>query len=293
MALNTKIMLWSVRGLFKGLRLLGIERSSAWGGAFLRTFGPWLPVHKIACQNVRQSFPEKTEMEVQKIARQAWDNLGRTSVEYAHLTSLVDAFGIPPHLGRVTVSGIEHFMRLREDGQPAIIFSAHLANWELPAICAACYGLDATAVFRPPNNQAVSALVREIRSQTMGGLSASGGIGGVFAMRRVLEEGGHLGMLIDQHLTRGLPVEFFGRQAKANPILAKLARHFDCPVHGVRVVRRPDARFYVELTPPLDLPRDEEGKIDVARALQAMTSVVEQWVREYPEQWLWMHRRWR
>jgi KDO2-lipid IV(A) lauroyltransferase len=290
---STTLLLWNVRGIFAFLHLLGPERASAWGGAFLRTFGPWFPVHKVAYRNLKQAFPEKSEAEVHRIAVLAWDNLGRTAAEYAHLSALVDSNGIPPHLGRVTVSGVEHFLDLLHDDKPAIIFSAHLANWELPAICAACYGLNATAVFRPPNNKAIASLIGEIRGQTMGNLAASGGIGGVFAMRRVLEDGGRLGMLIDQHLTRGLPVDFFGRSAKANPILAKLARHFDCPVHGVRVIRLPDVRFRVELTPPLDLPRDDSGKIDVDKAIQVMTHLVEGWVREYPDQWLWMHRRWR
>jgi KDO2-lipid IV(A) lauroyltransferase len=61
----------------------------------------------------------------------------------------------------------------------------------------------------------------------------------------------------------------------------------------VRVIRLPGHRFRLELTPPLDLPRDANGEIDVAGAMQAMTAVVEGWVREHPGQWLWMHRRWR
>ena len=91
-------------------------------------------------------------------------------------------------------------------------------------------------------------------------------------MQGVLERGGHLGMLIDQHFTRGVVVDFLGRPALANPILGKFARRFDCPVHGVRVVRLPGHRFRLELTPPLDLPRDADGEIDVAGAMQAMTA---------------------
>jgi KDO2-lipid IV(A) lauroyltransferase len=78
-----------------------------------------------------------------------------------------------------------------------------------------------------------------------------------------------------------------------NPILGKFARRFDCPVHGVRVIRLPNHRFRLQLTPPLDLPRDPDGQINAEAAMQAMTAVVESWVREHPEQWLWMHRRWR
>jgi KDO2-lipid IV(A) lauroyltransferase len=112
-------------------------------------------------------------------------------------------------------------------------------------------------------------------------------------MQGVLERGGHLGMLIDQHFTRGVTVDFIGRPALVNPILGKFARRFDCPVHGVRVIRLPNHRFRLQLTPALDLPRDPDGQINVQAAMQAMTSVVEGWVRDHPEQWLWMHRRWR
>jgi KDO2-lipid IV(A) lauroyltransferase len=79
----------------------------------------------------------------------------------------------------------------------------------------------------------------------------------------------------------------------ANQILGKFARQYDCPVHGVRVIRLPHNRFRLELTPALDLPRDPDGQINVKGAMQAMTDVVAGWVREHPEQWLWMHRRWR
>ena len=109
----------------------------------------------------------------------------------------------------------------------------------------------------------------------------------------MLDRGGHVGQLIDQHFTRGVVVDFFGRPCLANPLLAKLARYYDCPVHGVRVVRLPEGRFRLELTPALDLPRGADGQIDVAGAMQAMTAQVEAWVREHPGQWLWMHRRWR
>jgi KDO2-lipid IV(A) lauroyltransferase len=125
-----------------------------------------------------------------------------------------------------------------------------------------------------------------------GGLEAARQ-GAAFAMRGVLERGGHLGMLIDQHFTRGVTVDFLGRPAFTNPIMGKFARAFDCPVHGVRVIRLAAGRFRLQLTPALELPRDAEGLVDVQGAMQAMTRVVEGWVREHPEQWLWMHRRWR
>jgi KDO2-lipid IV(A) lauroyltransferase len=287
------VMIGLIRALFGALRLLGPERSSDLGGWLLRTASPLIPVNRVALANIRAAFPEMAEPEVRRIARGAWENLGRTAAEYAHLKTLFDYDYLNPDApSRVEVEGIEHFITLKDDAKPGLIFSAHLANWELPAICAQAYDLDTTAVFRAPNDPAIAAVVHEIRSGAMGGLAAAKQ-GAAFAMQGVLERDGHLGMLIDQHFTRGVVVPFMGRPALTNPILGKFARRFECPVHGVRVIRLPNQRFRLQLTPPLDLPRDAQGEIDVQGAMAMMTAVVEGWVREHPEQWLWMHRRWR
>ncbi len=286
-------MIGLIRALFAFLRLLGPERASDLGGGLLRTLSPLIPVNRVALANIRAAFPQMPEAEVKAIARGAWENLGRTSTEYAHLKTLFDYdYQNPDAPSRVEVVGIEHFIALKDDDKPGLIFSAHLGNWELPAICAAAYDLDTTAVFRAPNDPAIANVVHEIRSGAMGGLAAAKQ-GAAFAMQGVLERGGHLGMLIDQHFTRGVVVPFMGRPALTNPILGKFARRFECPVHGVRVIRLPNLRFRLELTPALDLPRDAAGEIDVQGAMAMMTAVVEGWVREHPEQWLWMHRRWR
>ncbi|WP_414644409.1 lipid A biosynthesis lauroyl acyltransferase [Bosea sp. (in: a-proteobacteria)] len=287
------VMIGVVRALFAFLRLLGPEKASDLGGWLLRTASPLIPVNRVALANIRAAFPDMPEPEVRRIARGAWENLGRTAAEYAHLRELFDYDHLNPDApSRVEVDGIEHFVALKDDEKPGLIFSAHLANWELPAICAEAYGLDTTAVFRAPNDPAIASVVHEIRSGAMGGLEAARQ-GAAFAMQGVLERNGHLGMLIDQHFTRGVVVPFMGRPALTNPILGKFARRFECPVHGVRVIRLPRQRFRLELTPALDLPRDASGEIDVHGAMAMMTAVVEGWVREHPEQWLWMHRRWR
>ena len=291
--IGAAITIGAIRALFGFLRLLGPDRSSDLGGWLLRTASPLIPVNRVALANIRATFPEMRDDEVKRIARGAWENLGRVAAEYAHLKDIFDYdYHNPDRPSRVEVAGIEHFIALKDDDRPGLIFSAHLANWELPAICAATYDLETTAVFRAPNDPAIAAIVHEIRSGAMGGLAAAKQ-GAAFAMQGVLENGGHLGMLIDQHFTRGVVVPFLGRPALTNPILGKFARRFECPVHGVRVIRLPNRRFRIELTPPLDLPRDAAGEIDVRGAMAMMTAVVEGWVREYPEQWLWMHRRWR
>ncbi len=114
---------------------------------------------------------------------------------------------------------------------------------------------------------------------------------------RALEGGEHVAMLVDQHTTPGVDVVFFGRRAKANSLLAQLAQLAqltDLAIHGVRVVRQPDGHhFWVEITEEISPTRDAEGRIDIQGTMQTVTTIVEGWVREHPEQWLWLHRRWR
>jgi KDO2-lipid IV(A) lauroyltransferase len=112
-------------------------------------------------------------------------------------------------------------------------------------------------------------------------------------MAGALERGEHLGVLVDQHFSRGVEVTFFGRPCRANPTIARLARQFECPVVGVRVIREPGRRLRVHAVGPLDLPRDAAGQVDIQPTMQLITSIIEGWIREHPEQWLWLHRRWR
>ena len=292
-------MLWwlvapAVWLVFRSLRALGPDRASNLGGWFTRTLGPLLPVHRVGQDNLRHAYPDKSEAEREAILREAWDNLGRTAADYAHLKDLWDFDPEAGDAGRIDVSGIDNFVKLREDGKPAIIFTAHLGNWELPAICASRHGLPVTAVYRAPSNPYVARQIEKIRSRNMGNLLQAGsGQAVIFKMASVLERGGHLGILVDQHLRRGLKIPFFGRTASTNPSLGRLARRFECPVHGVRVIRLPGNRFRLELTDALELPRDHEGAVDVEGTMRMVNGIVEGWVREHPGQWLWLHRRWR
>lgn len=279
------------------LRLLGRadpDRASAFCGRIMRRVGPWLPQHRVGRENLRAAFPDKDPQWIEATLRGAWENLGRVAGEYVHLGRMWDFSLDRPHAGRVQANAetIALFNTLRDDGKPALVFAAHLGNWELPALAAPAHGLASAVVYRMPNNRAVADRIAAIRTTLMGRLIRSRPEA-VFEMAGALDQGVHLGMLVDQHFSRGVEITFFGRKCWANPTIARLARQFDCPVAGTRAIRLPGNRFQVEGTGPLDLPRDAAGKIDVQAATQAINTIVEGWIREHPEQWLWFHRRWR
>jgi KDO2-lipid IV(A) lauroyltransferase len=209
-----------------------------------------------------------------------------------HLGSLWDYDVANPNAGRIVTDDSQLFRDMHDDGKPALCFAAHLGNWELPAVMAAAHGMPSAVLYRMPNNKAIAREITRIRAPLMGHLIRSRAQAPL-EMAAALGRGEHLGMLVDQHFSRGVDVTFFGRRCKANPSIARLARQFECPVVGVRVIRLPGHRFRIAAEGPFDLPRDASGRIDVQSSTQMITSVIERWVRDNPDQWLWFHRRWR
>ena len=259
---------------------------------FMRKVGPWRREHRIGRANLAAAFPEKSPAEIERILGGVWDNLGRVGAEFAHLDRLTvgDPLNLP-YLKFDSVSAAR-FDRLRDDGKPALVFAAHLANWELPAIMAAAFGLDAMVLYRRPNIGAIADAVIAIRNDSMGTLVPTD-FDAPIRLSRALEHNRHVAMLVDQYYVKGVEVTFFGRRCMANPLIAKLARQTECPIHGTRIIRLPGGGFRGEITDEIPPVRNESGRIDVPGTMQAITTVIEGWVREHPEQWLWLHRRWR
>jgi KDO2-lipid IV(A) lauroyltransferase len=282
-------------GLLKLLRLTNPDTMGNVAGLLMRTIGPLFPENRIGRANLTAAFPDKSTREIDTILRGVWDNLGRIAAEFAHLDRLSDFDPWHPERpARIEARKVDldRFFKVLEQPKPAIVFGAHFGNWELPAVCAAACKLRTAVLYRRPNNPAIDKWLHNTRAAAMGTLIPTT-LDAPMKLADALDRGIHVGMLVDQYYSRGVDVTFFGRRTKANPLLARLARHFDCPIHGLRVIRLPGHRFRAELTERVEPVRDAEGKIDIAGTTQAITSVIEGWIREYPEQWLWLHRRWR
>jgi KDO2-lipid IV(A) lauroyltransferase len=275
-------------------RSFDAEKTANLLGRAARLIGPLLPEQRIGRANLIAAFPEKSTEEIESILDGVWDNLGRMGAEFAHLDHLWDHDEYHPENCRVELAPgtRELFHQLRLDGKPALIFASHLANWELPAVAAVAHGLDAAVLYRKPNSASADRIIQKMRQVKMGTLIPSGR-NAPLKLAEALQRGQHVAMLVDQYLTNGVEVTFFGRKTTANPTLARLARHVECPIHGVRIIRLPGYRFRAELSNEVQPVRDASGKIDIQGTMQAVTNVVESWVREHPEQWLWLHRRWR
>jgi Kdo2-lipid IVA lauroyltransferase/acyltransferase len=271
------------------------RRMANFAGAFMRKIGPLFKEHRIGRQQLRMAFPEKSDAEIEAILGGVWDNLGRIAIEFAHLDDFcVEGFGKPTaDVITYPPQSKERHDRLMKTGTAAIGFAAHLANWELPGVGAKLIGVKSAVLYRRPNIGAVNDVIVKLREPLMGELIPTG-LDAPVKLARLLQSGVHVGMLADQHYSKGVEVTFFGRRCLANPLVAMLARQTELPIYGMRVVRNPDGNsFWGEISDPVEPVRDADGRIDIKGTMQAVTTVIEGWIREYPEQWLWLHRRWR
>ncbi len=282
-----------VFGVLAALRLLPAKSAIAFADRTARRIGPLLGRHRVALSNLTHAFPEKSAAEREAIARDMWGNMARLAAEYVFLDQIFDFDPDRPGEGIIEVDGVPIFEKLvAEGGKPHIFFTAHMGNFELLPVCAATFGLNVTALFRPPNNPYIAKRILETRRTAMGHLVPSKA-GAAWALARVLDEGGNVGMLVDQHFHRGIDGTFFGRACRTNPLLAKLVRQYGCDVYPARCIRLPGGRFRLELFEAIPIPRDSAGGIDIEATAQVLNDTVERWVREHPGQWQWFHKRWK
>ncbi|MEA2896020.1 MAG: Kdo2-lipid lauroyltransferase/acyltransferase [Bradyrhizobium sp.] len=281
-------------GLLRTTRYFDPIKTANLFGRVSRSIGARLRENKIGRANLTAAFPEKSPEEIETILSGVWDNVGRVGAEFAHLDHIWKHDPAHPEDSRIEIEPRTHelFAQLRLDGKPALIFASHLGNWELPALAAVAHGLDAAILYRRPNIASADRAIEKLRAVNMGTLIPAGR-DAPLKLAEALQRGQHVAMLVDQYLTNGVDVTFFGRKTKANPMIARLLRQVECPIHGVRIVRLPGHRFRAELSEEVKPARDATGQIDIQGTMQAITSVVEGWIREYPDQWLWLHRRWR
>jgi len=275
---------WVINSFFS---FLPLDWASALGGLIGRVIGPKLKVTENARRELTVVFPLLGSEEIEKIITGMWDNLGRTVGEHPHLNK----FNPYQKNSRVEVVGGEILDQARDDGKPGIAFSGHLANWELVPLVSTKKGLPLHLVYRRANNRFFNRLVQKGRART-GGQYFPKGPDGAKDILRALKDGQHLAMLVDQKMNDGIEVPFMGRGAMTAPAIAQLALRFDCPIFPVQVERLKGANFRVTIHPHLAPTSTGDKKADVLHLMTDVNHYLNNWIRQHPEQWLWIHNRW-
>ena len=243
---------------------------------------------KITVDNISTSLNISTA-EAEIIAKKALENIGMTFAEFIKLPSLEDSF----FENNIEVEGFDNFIAARDKGKGVLILSAHIGNWELLGASHQKREGKMSCVYRPTSNPFVGDFIDSIRKST--GL---GTIPSKNAARKImthLKRGGTAGILLDQHavVEEAINVDFFGRPAATNYGLALIALKTGSPVVPLFLTREVGSKFKCHYGEPIYPEKSDDLKSDIKKATEHFNKVIEEMIKRYPDQWFWLHRRWK
>ncbi|MDQ1330284.1 MAG: hypothetical protein QG578_547 [Thermodesulfobacteriota bacterium] len=249
-----------------------------------------MPHRRIVTRNLKFAYPEWADEEICRVSVRVFRNLGITILEILQMFF----FSKEHFLRNIRIRGEEHLIDAVKGGKGVIIISAHLGNWEAASLFAPCYfGYPVTVVAR--NIEAGIVNKRMIKLRSRFGNSVIDKEGALPEMTHTLRSGKILALLIDQGTKKseGLELLFYGRKVTVTPAAAMLALRCKSPVLPVFCIREEDQKLTIIIEPPVQLVRSKSLRDDLKTNTQAMTDEIEKAVRKYPDQWLWLHKRWK
>jgi heptosyltransferase-2 len=261
-------------------------------------FGEWLGRvwytldgrhRRVTKANLVSAYPDWSHAQVCRMARQVFLHVARVLVDFFRLQRYADA----DYRARwVRVAGEEHLRRAHERGNGVILLSAHWGNWELMGLVCSALGYRVSAIARGAGLRGVTRFINGLRAAT--GMRVLDKMQAARPTLAALRAGECVGILIDQNdAVTGIPATFFGRACATTPALASFALKTGAPVVPAMCFLLPDGRYEARFDAPIEPPQSGDGERDVAEMTQRATSYVERCVRERPEQWFWVHRRWK
>lgn len=287
---QTKAEYYAARTILGAIGVFPLETSMKLGKAVGRFFGArFKRLHKTARRNLEIALPELPESEKEKIVRGTFESLGRHLGFVAHFREFT------PEKVRelVEVVGKEHFDKARAGGRGILFFTGHFGSWEVFNLLPPAFGEKINILVRRIDNPLVENYVDKMRTRL--GSVTMDKKQSARMMFRVLENGGLLGILADLNAQEreGVFVNFFGVPASTTTSIARLALKTGAAVLPAFAVWDESKRKYVVyLEPPVECNKTGNAETDVENLTQKITDVVEKYVRRYPEQWLWIHKRW-
>jgi KDO2-lipid IV(A) lauroyltransferase len=268
---------------------LGLARSA---GSTLGRFGYYFSgrLRQTGRRTLELAFPDLGARRRQELLRGSFKNLGRLLGVFSHFGK-----ARPESLqALIECEGLEHLEAAEKSGRGVILFTGHIGAWELSSFGLSLFGHPLSFLVRRIDNPKVEELID--RSRTRRGNCTIDKRSAAREMLQLLQAGGTLGILVDLNTLdrEGIFVDFFGRPASTTFVLAKLALRTGAlvlPVFAPWDEQR--KRFVLKIGRPLEFTSTGDEQEDVRRFTQLFTSVVEKYVRAYPDQWLWIHRRWK
>ena len=243
----------------------------------------------VALQNLHIAFgQEKSERERKALAKRTFQNFGMMAIEFFRIPGM----NTEDFKKKVSFEGLDEALKLLEKKKGGLLLIGHFGNWELMALMSKVIGNPILVIAKPINQKGVDRWITEIRKVT--GLELIPPENATQKVVQALSQNRLVGILIDQRAkrSRGVWADFFGRKVPTTPGLAVMAMRSGAPVVPVFIVRDGFQKHRLLIKEPIELVLTGDIQKDVEINTQRFTDTLEAMIRQYPDQWLWIHRRW-
>jgi KDO2-lipid IV(A) lauroyltransferase len=243
----------------------------------------------IAIHNLMRSFPDKSLEEIIRIAKESYLSVALVLVEFYDIPSLNK-----DNLHQlITIRGLDNYINACNEGKGVLLFGAHFGNWEIGNAALAILTRPLSFLYRILDSRLLEGIVTTVRASC--GNTSLPKENAMRQMIRLLKKDTTLSLLIDQNVAwyGGVFVDFFGRKACTTSGLALLAMHTGAPVLPFFTSRLPDGKYLLEIGEKVDIISSENRETDILINTQNFTKIIEEHIRQYPEQWFWVHQRWK
>jgi KDO2-lipid IV(A) lauroyltransferase len=289
--MREKLEFWLVMAVARPLRWMprGMARCMAGvlAGSVYRLHGR---LRRVGLRNLELAFPALSTRERKEILRGVYRSLGRQLVEFCRMTR----YTAENTRGWIRTEGLDHYLAARARGKGVLIVTGHMGAWELSSFYHSLMGYPMSMIARPLDNRPLDKFVNGIRclhgNRVLPKDDFARGL--LTAMRK----GETVGILMDTNMTppQGVFVNFFGKQACTASGVARVALKTGAAIlPGFMVWEKAEGHYVLHFGPQLVFERSADAEADIVAATQLCTSVIESWIRRYPDQWLWIHRRWK
>lgn len=276
--------------LAKFFLAIGIRTSSFLGGTLFIIFGPFTPPTWTAMKNIKLAMPDLTFFQRFKIMLGMWNNLGRDLAEFVDAYS--KNFQNFKKYVNIDSESEEIIKKIKNDKNGGMIFTAHFGNWEIFPGLFMSLDIPLSAIYREMNNKYADKIVSDYRGG-FGMKLIPKGQKGVMKLVRSLKEGRKLLMLVDQRLSNGINVPFFGIQTKTSDSVATFALKYGYKIYCAVVFRRSFSCYFDIKVEEFDAINTGNLEDDIKQTTIKINEKIEQWIKMKPEQWFWVHRRWK
>ena len=266
-------------------KILGIKLASFLSGKIFQIVGPLFRPKELINSNIKRAFPKIDEINLKKISTSMWNNYGRVFAEYMFIKN----FRSGELNKNITLEGEEILQDIKINKKRVVFISGHFSNFELMAMQIEKIGIKIAAIYRPLNNIFLNQIMEKIRKNYICKYQIKKGIGGIKELVKLNNDGFSTALMIDQRVSEGIKSNFFNQKAFTTTIPAQLVKKYKIPVVPIFIERFDNVKFKITVVKPINFDKNKS----VEDITDHLNKILENFIKDKPNYWIWSHNRWK